>query len=688
MFSRRGADGAARVEALTPKMTDVAKSADGGLINAWLMRLAPIAEATVILSVWLLNRYYEGIVNDNRIYIGRVLADLDPHGLGREPAFIYDEQTKHTIFSHLLTPLVAAFGPSATSMGVTLVILLIWLAAATWLAHKLMPRRMVPAALICAAVLPAFYGPLDIFAFGQALVTPRGFAEAGVLAALAALLSGRRLLCAALLTLAAAFHPIMVAPGFGVMFLFLAQKDWRWWGLVPLGLIGLLAAGALHLGPAKTLLTVFDPDWRYVIHRYKGFLFVANWPAATWRHTALPVTTLAIAAMVLRGRCRVLVIAALIVAAAGLAASFLLGDLLGSVLIIQLQLWRGLWIVQVLAVLLVPVLAVELWTLQRRDARLSVVLMGLSWIQLNETLGIFPIMAAGLGLAAAARWRQTDLAPAKALTVASIGALVYILGGAGKALYNVLLTIQMYTNLRFGLPPLFFERTRIHVLPIFAIALALLLFPRLVTPRVGRIAIVLTAVLLIQLTALAWDERTPTRRITDLGQGRADLNRLIGPETGAGVVWMPDDNAPWFLLSRATWVSDLQGAIGTFSRPLIMQWQARTMELVKSGLGTIPNTDPHAWQALAQAGDDAHSRDGALRVCGLKNGPQAIVLAGDLTKMFGPGVAARWRAPVRGVWQASDIKPPKLITFDYYTIVRCNRVAPLAQTNSAPRLKA
>jgi hypothetical protein len=355
--------------------------------------------------------------------------------------------------------------------------------------------------------------------------------------------------------------------------------------------------------------------------------------------------------------------------------SFLLGDLLGSVLIIQLQLWRALWIVQVLAVLLFPVLAVEFWTRRRRDARVSIVLVGLSWLELNETLGILPVLAAALIFAAVARWRKTDLAPLQSVTIVSISALGYILGATcinastGAALW------QLYTKLHFAMPLSSFETLHFHVAPILTIALAPLLFPTPIKPLVLKSGLVLAAVVLVPLTVLVWDQRTPTRRLTDLGQGRAELNRLIGPATGAGVVWMPDDDAPWFRLSRATWVSDLQGAVGTFSRPLIMQWKQKTTEVVASGLGKMVNPDPRVWPPLAQPGDDTQARDGALQLCALKDGPQAIVLAGDLTQRFKPGVAVRWRSPVTGVWRALDVKPAKLITFDYYTIVRCNSVS-------------
>jgi hypothetical protein len=649
-----------------------ASAGDDGVGPRWI---EPVLQATIIVSIWLLNRFYRGIVHDARIYLGRAVADLDPQGLGRELTFQLDGQTQHTIFSRLITPLVLALGPSATSMGVTLAALLIWLAAAAWLATRLAPRRLVPAALICAAVLPAAYGPFDIFSFGEALATPRGFAEAGVLAGLAALLAGRRWLCTILLLLAAAFHPIMAAPGFGVFFLVLAQEDRRWWGLAPVGLLALVAAGALHLGPAKALFSAYDPAWLAVMHRRNGFLFLSQWPPSAWYGAALPVATLAMAALLIAGRLRVIATAALAVAAASLIAAFVFGDLLGSLLILQLQLWRALWVVQVLATLLAPLIAVELWATGRRDARLSGVLLGVSWLELTGMVWDLPLLAAALVFAATASRGGPDRVSKGILIAASAAAVALVLAIAGVGAYAALTMVQIFARIHRAPPLHFLLALKLHLprCAVIAAAFTPLLCPKWLKPQLGMIRLSICALLLAPTAVIAWDQRTPTRRMIDLGEGRADLNRLIGPATGAGIVWMPDDTAPWFLLSRATWASDLQGSVGAFSRPLAMGWDQRAAALVASGLGTIRDRNPWDQAPAPKALTTTQSRDGALRLCAVKNGPQAIVLSGDLTKVFGAGVATRWRAPVTNVMLEPGSFALKIIPFDYYTVVRCDR---------------
>jgi hypothetical protein len=214
---------------------------------------------------------------------------------------------------------------------------------------------------------------------------------------------------------------------------------------------------------------------------------------------------------------------------------------------------------------------------------------------------------------------------------------------------------------------------KLHPALFLAIALIPLLFPLRIKPAVGAVGLALCVMILAPLAVLVWDQRTPTRRMTDLGEGRADLNRLIGPMIGSGVVWTADEVAPWFLLSRATWVSDLQGTIGAFSRPLAMTWNARSAAYVASGFRTIrgPANQTHDLRPL----DERQNRDGALRLCAAPQGPQAVVLAGDLTKMFGAGVAALWRAPAKDVMLKPGASTLKLTSFDSYTVIRCERVS-------------
>jgi hypothetical protein len=161
--------------------------------------------------------------------------------------------------------------------------------------------------------------------------------------------------------------------------------------------------------------------------------------------------------------------------------------------------------------------------------------------------------------------------------------------------------------------------------------------------------------------------------MTDLGQGRAELNRLIGPATGSGVVWIPDQAAPWILLQRATWVSDLQGTIGAFSRPLAMTWDQRDAELYAAGFNTMRSRNPWAERPVDRPMTDAESHDAALRLCGMKDRPQAIVLAGDLTKSFGPGTATLWRAPVSDVMPTPGVATLRFTPFHAYTVVHCDR---------------
>jgi hypothetical protein len=253
--------------------------------------------------------------------------------------------------------------------------------------------------------------------------------------------------------------------------------------------------------------------------------------------------------------------------------------------------------------------------------------------------------------------------------------------------FAALTMVQIFARIHMAPPLQFLLALKLH-LPrsaLIVIAVAPLLSPDRIKPSLSVIGLALCALILAPLAVVAWDQRTPTRKMIDLAEGSAELNRLIGPKSGAGVVWMPDDTAPWFQLSRATWASDLQGSVGAFSRPLAMGWDQRAAALVASGLGTIRDRNPWDQAPAPKALTTTQSRDAALRLCAVTNGPQAIVLSGDLTPLFGPGVAARWRAPVTNMMLAPGSFALKVIPFDYYTVVRCDRISFAAvQRNLTP----
>ena len=158
---------------------------------------------------------YLGVIGDAALYLGRSLADLDPTGVGRDIAFVNDGQSRFSIFSRLVDPLVAALGVEQAGIIVAAAASACCLAATFALARALgSDRRLTIAVALFAATMPTSYGD-GILRFAETNAVPRPFAEAAVMASIAALLAGRPLAAGLLLAAALAIHPIMAMAGVG-----------------------------------------------------------------------------------------------------------------------------------------------------------------------------------------------------------------------------------------------------------------------------------------------------------------------------------------------------------------------------------------------------------------------------------------------------------------------------------------
>jgi hypothetical protein len=640
--------------------------ANEGVGDKLLSGVFAVEQVLLVVSAWLATRPYGGIRHDAFIYIGRALADIDPKGVGRDALFTFDGQTRLSAYNYLSVPLVHYLGPSVAAAVLTCITLAIWLAAATWLASRLMPRRLLAAALICAATLPAVYGPFGVFSFAEAFAVPRGLAEAIVLASIAALLSGRRIASCCLLLLALAFHTPTALVGIGIVFIMLA-REWPLLWLSFAGLCaGIISAACLHIGPFSTLLQHYDPVWLAINRERNPFLFESMWPAAAWSHAIVSAATLAVAASLARGSVRTILVAALAVAAAGVLTAYVFGELPSDILILQLQTWRTLWLVKLLAIVMIPFCAVSLWPQQRTASRLVVFFLACAWYSADYPQLAIPLSLLALVLRAYGRSAFVGVRPALAWAVFAglavalfwMSSEIFVSPTAAAHAAHVPLRIDSFSAL-------------VPTLALLAAGLAVALSVAPWTASATAKAIVLTGLVAIifPLALLSFDQREPIGRLIDTGAGRDTLASALGP-TPKGVVWVGDSIAPIFWAGRSTWVNGMQGTAGAFSRPLAIQWDARSELLLTNGLMTQQERDPV--RSSDNELDPARIARGIVTVCKNRDGPDAIVVPYNLTKYFPDGRAKIWLSPRQDAQRSEIGKPDLSLGPRYrYSILHC-----------------
>lgn len=545
------------------------------MIPPWLrVRLHWLSAFCAVAALWLFTHVYAGVRLDSRIYIGRALADLSPGTVGQDLMFRHDGQSPFSVFTLLARICVGQLGPQAGAAVLAFAAMCLWFAAMTAFVHRVAKGWLPWAMLACVAVLPCEYGGLTIIPFGEALALPRPFAEAGVLAALAAMLDGRRLLPLALLLAASLFHPIMALCGFGVFFAVTCWEDRRW--IVPVALLGVavLAAGALGLPLASRLFQQVDRDWLDLLHRRNPYLFTSFWPLSSWSQTAVQLTTTAIAAWLLEGRARRVYAAAAGVAVAGIAATWLFGDVLANPLVLQAQPWRALWLPAALGASGFALVAARLWR-AGPDGQIVLSFLTLGWLAIGSPAGLIAALMA-LALFTAQR-RLGRLPLGRPVLVAAWG--LVLLSVAAMFVHTTLMAVQLV-----GLWP-----KQAGNLDVVVAALNLQVF--IVTPlavwlAVGRseaqVRTLLVRLLPLSLALLAvalvrWD-RAPFDPRPGPGY-QPELVRLLAERPGP-ILWIDGDTEAWMLAGRPAWASEIQGASIVFARDPALAWQARMRRLL------------------------------------------------------------------------------------------------------------
>jgi hypothetical protein len=619
-----------------------------------------IGQALALVAVALLYRPYCGIIHDSKVYVGHALAVLNPQSVGRDLMFTLDGQSNFSVFPRLLTFVVAGLGASSASIVLTLLGLGVWLAAASALVRQLVRSPAFWATMVCVLVLPQTYGSRDILGYGEAFVTPRPFAEAAVLAGLAAILARRKGLGLALLGLAGAFHPILGLAGIGVALVLLVSDDRRWLWLPAISVAGLLAAIGLGVPLVTRLTALVDPDWLEALRQGKDYLFPDLWVPRDFMRIGLQLTTLLIAASQTSGRPRTLFLAVGAVGLAGLAATWLFADLLPSLLMLQLQPWRALWLLAVFGNASLPVAALALWRLGT-GYRLVLGSLAAAWLLVDvPPLAALALCGAVILFVLARADRSPVVSPPLATLL--LGGLV-LLAGLWLA-FNVSSFVAFYASALGAGAPTDWQSalaTDFPRLPVAAAAIALTAAP--VLP--GR-AVTIGATLVLLLVAVAiWDQRSPMRRAIDEGEGSEALVQLLREAPGE-VLWLDGDTQAWLLARRPNWSILTQGAGAVFSRPLQQTWHGRMAALVDLGLQDGGVLTPYK-TPYEQRPSSSPPSAGIAAICRRPDGPAAVVLPGPPP----PGLPSRvWRAPQPDYAFYQD-RGPAWRRIDSYAVVLC-----------------
>ncbi|NVN11065.1 DUF2339 domain-containing protein [Nguyenibacter vanlangensis] len=607
----------------------------------------------LVLVLWGAARPYGGIIGDARLYTLQALSHMMPGRFNDDLFLHYGSQDRFSAFSYLYSPFLHTFGVGYGSLAFCLLGCLLWLGGVATLATGLFRDRASAIPAIVTAVAIQFGGG-TLVRPGEPILTPRLFAEAVSLFALGAMLRGRNGLAALLLLLSLAIHPLMTSGAIAAFFLYHAMRRPVLW-LAGAGAASIVIALAFSgVEPFVRLTVRMDGAWLVSASTLDPQCFITEWGATYW----LPLVgsfALLLAAMRYAQRRERRFLAAIAMAAlGGIALTALGGDLLHNVLIIDIQAWRALWLLN----LVVYLLGGMLWA--------RVIRAG--WA--NPT-GVPAVLGFTYGLLILA-----SFAPAAGFAAAPMAILACLLSlyehrycRPVSGLCRILARLVVACCLAFALLGLHYVmRTQDPFWrPLYGIGLATLALWGLwqvrgeSASRRGRIGVTVLAGILAPLTVMNWDQSTPWQRFIDKGQAPPALTRLLPPE--GPVYWDGDVTVPWLVLRRSSYFSCEQGAGILFSRATAAAFRQRFDTL--SRLHTLDfDLPPYCTLGKNQRVLPLRRADLAM-VCAASPGLSALIVTRQA--IDDPGAA--WTPPVPFPWANEQGRKISVARFFIY---RCD----------------
>ncbi len=527
-----------------------------------------------IVGIWWLSREFLGPADhDGIFYSGEALRHLLALNFSRDIFFDSSTQGNYSIFGGLYAHTIQFMGIKHAAWLMSVGGRSVWAIGALALAYNLtqnQPASFRVATLALVMLLPSTYDGVGFFKFGEAIVTPRCWAEGLSLLAISQSIKNKNLTAWILGGAALLFHPLMALPTLVIV-----------WGMTPprmrnltggIGCLLISLAVFLNIDPFGRILTVLDQPWWDVISSRNIYITPLTWPPHRITATiGLLILCWQVARVEQRPILRRLaqVTGYLIVIDLSLWA---LGIYARNALLVQLQLWRVLWVGQIL----IPALWVQTlpspthWKTPDviQTVMVIAVLVSQSWsIHLCLPLALWITTPQGREF-----FNNHPRIKYPSILVA-IGVFALTL----PAIYpDIVVHIFIFSQTTAAFPILFaLAQEPVITLPI--IAGALWLAHKLPNPTVPQ-ALIAAIVIVWSGYAIHTQWKTMDEAPPDV----RSIQAIVPP--GAVVYWDQGLTHTWLVLNRASYASFQQGAGAIFSRQLTLEINRRLNFIAEMGI--------------------------------------------------------------------------------------------------------
>ena len=536
-------------------------------ISAGRQLALPVLIFALFAGMWFWHHPYRGILHDASLYTAQALKHLHPENFAGDVFFLYGSQDDYTLFSPFYAKLIQFAGLGRAAWLITLFGAVLWCYAA-WRFVSRWPGASRWIYLFLLAVMPIKYGGHEILKAAEPYAVPRLWADALVLLACALWLERNRAWAVALWVGAALMHPLMALAGL-LFVVFLEVRPSVRWGLgIAAGVLGVCTMALLNVSMFGRLFQAMDPVWFDLVYkRTSYYMFPTAWNLRDYNILIFHTVAILWAAWLTEDvRFRRILLAACLTGLAGLMVAVVGGDWLHSVLVLQVQPWRTLWLMYVVGWGAVAWLVLELW----QPARFAVLGLAAAWF-LRESSG-----SAILLLTVLLYWQRANLRPGivRLAEVLLAGAIVFYVVWSVWDLDTVYAAVYPDDELS-AFETLLVWRGALGkedaLLSLAGGLSAYFLWRSKWRPARSVVLPICVAVLAFFAVIDGWDRRSP--ELVDLESGNVwgatPFNEYI-PQ-GASVYWLDGAQPTWFLLGRPSYYSQHQSAGLVFSRQLAME---------------------------------------------------------------------------------------------------------------------
>ncbi len=524
---------------------------------------------------------YAGLVHDARLYALQALSHLNPDFYRKDLFFLYGSQDSFTIFSSFYAALISLLGLHPASLLIYIISRVIFLAGVLLFFRACSRDTVLP--FIAALIIASGQVHFLFFDVNEPFLTPRLAAYGLSLISLACLINGASIRCVVAICLAGLMHPLVaLAPGAVITLYWLRHGRTSLicaLAAAPIAVIVILFLISPDALRGINLRQIMDNEWQHIVFARSSYLLPGGWGPTEWQgvFSAFALTGLSI--KYCKQSLRSFLAIILIVSLSSLLISIFLTYVLPIALGIQLQLWRAIWLIRVISVLLSLITGKMLWQSRHVLQKCSAVLLLFPFVlsSVAATGGLLYILPALAALAIPNKF-TTPIDKLRWLPIVLVITLVLLQLSALFFNYQTYfhLSHSVYKNVIMALAVLN------PVLPLIFIGLVIVIFSKARLQATAFLCIVAYfGVIYLGLTVGSWypeqlqNERNVIKRTAP--DQLLKWQKKIAP--GSLIL---NDSLPtktiWFTFHSSCYYSIIQGAGVVFNRKLAINYDKRQKE--------------------------------------------------------------------------------------------------------------